>query len=168
MSDVVNMRKQITRNAQGATIHDWLEEKGDEIDLETFECFDFLKILSQLCFKMGQLASVDMFGDEIWARTKADSFFMFFPLSSESDPGDLSLSMCPQVQCSKEEDLLGNVVGVKLWESLSIRVVSDQAEGSAKGRGLSNIRGFTYVAGCVWWNKWDNSQQAVRALANKW
>lgn len=83
MSDVVNMRKQITHDGRGATIHDWLEEKGDEIDLEAFEWLYFLKILSQLNFKIGQLATVDMFGDEIWACTKAD--FMFFPLSSESD-----------------------------------------------------------------------------------
>lgn len=54
MSDVVNMRKQITHDGRGATIHDWLEEKKDEIDLETFECLDFLKILSQLDFKIGQ------------------------------------------------------------------------------------------------------------------
>lgn len=43
MSDVVNRRKQITKDGRGATIHDWLEEKEDEIDLETFECLDFLK-----------------------------------------------------------------------------------------------------------------------------
>lgn len=41
------------------------QEKEDEIDLETFECLDFLKILSQLDFKIGQLDTVDMFGDEI-------------------------------------------------------------------------------------------------------
>lgn len=76
------MRKQITHDGRGATIHDWLEEKGDEIDLETFECLYFLKILSQLNFKIGQLATVDVFGDEIWARTKADSFLMFFHLVS--------------------------------------------------------------------------------------
>lgn len=77
MSDVVNRRKQITQDGRGATIHDWLEEKEDEIDLETFECLDFLKILSQLDFKMGQLDTVDVFGDEIWACTKDYSFLMF-------------------------------------------------------------------------------------------
>lgn len=43
MSDVVNMRKQITCDRRGATTHDWLEEKTDEIDLETFECLLRLK-----------------------------------------------------------------------------------------------------------------------------
>lgn len=53
MSDVVNRRKQITKDGRGATIHDWLEEKEDEIDLEPFEWLNFLKILSQLNSEIG-------------------------------------------------------------------------------------------------------------------
>lgn len=93
MSDVVNMRKQITHDGRGATIHDWLEEKGDEIDLETFECLYFLKILSQPDFKIGQLATVDVFGDEIWACTKADSFLMFFHLVPNQIWGPFSINV---------------------------------------------------------------------------
>lgn len=95
MSDVVNMRKQITHDGRGATIHDWLEEKEDEIDLETFECLSFLKILSQLDFKIGQLATVDVFGDEIWAHTKADSFLMFFHLVPNQIWGPFSINVPP-------------------------------------------------------------------------
>lgn len=50
MSDVVNRRKQIAKDSRRATIHDRLE---GEIDLETFECLNFLKILSQLDFEIG-------------------------------------------------------------------------------------------------------------------
>lgn len=53
MSDVVNSRKQIAKDGRRATIHDWLGEKEGEIDLETFECLNFLKILSQLDFEIG-------------------------------------------------------------------------------------------------------------------
>lgn len=91
MSDVVNMRKQITHDGKGATIHDWLEEKEDEIDLETFECLYFLKILLQLDFKIGQHATVDVLGDEIWAGTKADSFLMFFHLFPNQIWGPFSI-----------------------------------------------------------------------------
>lgn len=63
MSDVVNMRKQITHEGRGATIQGRLKKKRDEIDLETFERFDFLKILSQLDFKTGRRAPADTWGD---------------------------------------------------------------------------------------------------------
>lgn len=53
MSDVVNRRKQIAKDGRRAKIYDWLEEKEGEIDLETFECLNFLKILSQLNFEIG-------------------------------------------------------------------------------------------------------------------
>lgn len=104
MSDVVNRRKQITQDGSGATIHDWLEEKEDKIDLETFECLDFLKILSQPHFKTGQLDTVDVCGDEIWARTKAVSFLMF----SHSAPNQIWGPFCinlPPGSAAKSETL---------------------------------------------------------------
>lgn len=65
MSDVVNRRKQITKDGRGATIHDRVEEKEDEIDLEAFECLNFLKILSQLALEMGHFDTAGACGDEI-------------------------------------------------------------------------------------------------------
>lgn len=70
LSNVVNRRKEISQDGKGATVRDWLEEKEGKIDWETFECLHFLKILSQLSFKLGQLDPADMCGDEIWAGTK--------------------------------------------------------------------------------------------------
>lgn len=103
MSDVVNMRKQITHDGRGATIHDWLEEKEDEIDLETFECVYFLRILSQPDFKIGQPATVDVFGDEIWARTKADSFLMFFHLVPNQIRGPFLYQRAPGFSIAKSK-----------------------------------------------------------------
>lgn len=61
VSNVVNGR----RDGRGATVRDRPEEKEGQIDWETFECLHFLKILSQLGFKPGQLDTADVCVDEI-------------------------------------------------------------------------------------------------------
>lgn len=80
MSDVVNRRKQITKDGRGATIHDWLEEKEDEIDLEPFEWLNFLKILSQLNSEIGHFdtAGVCVQMKYEWAQKRIH--FPCFPL----------------------------------------------------------------------------------------
>lgn len=78
MSDVVNRRKQITKDGRGATIHDWLEEKEDEIDLETFECLHFLKILSQLNSEIGHFDTAGVCADEIWVSGFISRVFHLF------------------------------------------------------------------------------------------
>lgn len=163
MSDVVNMRKQITHDGRGATIYDWLEEKEDEIDLETFECLYFLRILSQLHFKTGQLATVDVFGDEIWACTKADSF-----LSSESDLRTFLYQCAPGISIAKSKTFWEMKLEWKCEQTFPLAWYQIRQQAAGEAEAYPILGGFTYVAGCVWWNKWDNSRQAVRVLANKW
>lgn len=95
MSDVVNRRKQITKDGRGATIHDWLEEKEDEIDLEPFEWLNFLKILSQLNSEIGHFDTAGACADEIWVSTKVDSFPVFSTYFFKSDLRTLSVNMAP-------------------------------------------------------------------------
>jgi len=154
MSDVVNMRKQITHDGRGATIHDWLEEKRDEIDLETFECI-FLRILSHLNFKTGQMRQFKMKYEFAQRPIHSSCFLTYFWIRFE----DFSLTMCPGFSEANWE----------MWSECKCKPPhrSDIRSGS-RLRAYHTLGAFTYVTRCVWWNKWDNSQQAVGALANKW
>lgn len=80
MSDVVNRRKQIAKDGMRATIHDWLEEKEGEIDLETFECLNFLKILSSLDFEIGHFDTAGVCVEMKYEWAQKRIHFPCFPL----------------------------------------------------------------------------------------
>lgn len=89
--------------------------------------------------------------DEIWVCTKAHSFLMFSHLFLNQIRGLFSNNV-PRVQWSQ----LGNVVGVQMqtFPLLWYQIRQQTA-------GLSRIRSVHLRGTVCWWNKWDNSQQAV-------
>lgn len=141
MSDVVNRRKQIAKDGRRATIHDWLKEKEGEIDFETFECVNFLKMLSQLHFKLGHFDTAGVCGDEIRLGTKVDSFPMFSTYFLNPIWGPLSVNMPPgSVQTRQRPSGKCGCCKKKKTANLPIGLISDQAACCRRGRALSHIR----------------------------
>lgn len=93
---------------------------------------------------------------------------MFFYLFPNQISGHFSINVPPWVTIAKSKTFWEMELEWKCEKTFPLAWYEIRQQAAGEAGAYPILREFTYVAGCVRWNKWDNSQQALRTLANKW